>query len=75
MSALALRDQAAEAKSLAFVSMGTGVYKWPMEVAAGIAVKALLTSKFEKTLMCFIDEKTTQMYEAALDYYSQAKEF
>ena len=29
-SALALHSQAPDAKSIAFVSMGTGVYKWPM---------------------------------------------
>jgi O-acetyl-ADP-ribose deacetylase (regulator of RNase III) len=71
-SALALHSQAADAKSIAFVSMGTGVYKWPMALAADIAVKALLMSTFEQTLMCVMDEKTRQMYRAALDSYSQA---
>jgi O-acetyl-ADP-ribose deacetylase (regulator of RNase III) len=71
-SALALHSQAPDAKSIAFVSMGTGVYKWPVVLASDIAVKALLTSRFEKTLMCVIDEKTRQMYRAALDSYSQA---
>ena len=52
--------------------MGTGVYKWPVELAADIAVKALLTSTFEETLMCVVEEKTRQMYRAALDSYSQA---
>ena len=71
-SALALHSQAPDAKSIAFVSMGTGVYKWPMALAADIAVKVLLTSTFEQTLMCVMDEKTRQMYRAALDSYSQA---
>jgi O-acetyl-ADP-ribose deacetylase (regulator of RNase III) len=62
-SALALHDQSPEAKSIAFVSMGTGVYKWPMELAAGIAVKALLTSTFESTLMCVVDEATRMLYQ------------
>jgi O-acetyl-ADP-ribose deacetylase (regulator of RNase III) len=47
--------------------MGTGVYKWPMILAADIAVKALLTSTFEETLMCVLDEKTRLIYQAALD--------
>jgi O-acetyl-ADP-ribose deacetylase (regulator of RNase III) len=68
-SALALHCQAPDAKSIAFVSMGTGVYKWPMELAADIAVKALLTSTFEQTLMCVMDEATRVVYQKALDRY------
>ena len=66
-SALALHSQAPDAKSIAFVSMGTGVYKWPMVLAADIAVKALLTSTFEQTLMCVMDEATRVVYQGALD--------
>jgi len=66
-SALALHSQAPDAKSIAFVSMGTGVYKWPMALAADIAVKALLTSTFEQTLMCVMDEATRVVYQGALD--------
>ena len=68
-SALALHSQAPDTQSIAFVSMGTGVYKWPMALAADIAVKALLTSTFEETLMCVVDEKTRLIYQAALDRY------
>ena len=68
-SVLELHSQAPDAKSIAFVSMGTGVYKWPMGLAADIAVKALLTSTFEETLMCVMDEKTRLIYQAALDRY------
>jgi len=68
-SAVALHSEAPDAKSIAFVSMGTGVYKWPMALAADIAVKALLTSKFEETLMCVMDERTRLIYQSALDRY------
>jgi O-acetyl-ADP-ribose deacetylase (regulator of RNase III) len=68
-TALALHSQASDAKSIAFVSMGTGIYKWPMALAADIAVKALLMSTFEETLMCVIDEKTRLIYQDALDRY------
>ena len=68
-SALALHSQAPDAKSIAFVSMGTGVYKWPMALAANISVKALLTSTFDQTLMCVMDERTRLIYQAALDRY------
>ena len=66
---MALHSEAPDAKSIAFVSMGTGVYKWPMALAADIAVKALLTRTFESTLMCVVDEKTRLIYQAALDRY------
>jgi O-acetyl-ADP-ribose deacetylase (regulator of RNase III) len=66
-SALALHSQVPNAKSIAFVSMGTGVYKWPVELAADIAVKVLLTSTFEQTLMCVMDEATRVVYQGALD--------
>ena len=69
-SALALHSQAPDAKSIAFVSMGTGVYKWPMALAADIAVKALLTSTFEQTLMCVMDEATRKAYQKVLEYGS-----
>ena len=68
-SALALPSQAPDAKSIAFVSMGTGVYKWPMGLAADIALKLLLTSTFDETLICVLDDKTRLVYQAALDRY------
>ena len=40
-SALSLKDKAPDASSIAFVSLGTGVYRWPLEVAAKIAVTEL----------------------------------
>ena len=46
---------------------GTGVYKWPLELAADIAVKALLTSTFDQTLMCVMDEATRVVYQGVLD--------
>ena len=66
-SALALHSEAPDAKNIAFVSMGTGVYKWPMALAADVAVKALLTSTFEQTSMCVMDEATRVVYQGALD--------
>jgi O-acetyl-ADP-ribose deacetylase (regulator of RNase III) len=68
-SALALHSEAPDAKSIAFVSMGTGIYKWPIALAADIAVKALLTSTFEETFMCVMDEETRLIYQGALDRY------
>ena len=67
---MALHSQVPDAKSIAFVSMGTGVYKWPMALAADIAVNALLTSTFEQTSMCVMDEATRVVYQGALDRHS-----
>ena len=69
-SALALHDQSPEAKSIAFVSMGTGVYKWPLELAAEIAVRELLKSQFERTYMCVINEETRLAYESKIHKFT-----
>jgi O-acetyl-ADP-ribose deacetylase len=61
-SALAFHDRTPEAKSIAFASMGTGVYKWPPHLAAAIAIDALTKSKFELTLMCILDSVLLETY-------------
>ncbi len=62
MSALSFKDKAPDASSIAFVSLGTGVYRWPLEVAAKIAVTELSKSKFETTMMCVADIQTKEDY-------------
>ncbi len=62
-SALSFKDKAPDASSIAFVSLGTGVYRWPLEVAAKIAVTELSKSKFETTMMCVPDSQTKEAYE------------
>ena len=47
--------------------MGTGVYKWPVELAAKIAVEELTKSKFEITSMCVVDDETRAIYQRAYD--------
>jgi O-acetyl-ADP-ribose deacetylase len=64
-SALSFKDKAPDASSIAFVSLGTGVYRWPLEVAAKIAVTELSKSKFETTMMCVADIQTKAAYEQA----------
>ena len=64
-SALSLKHQVPDASSIAFVSLGTGVYRWPLEVAAKIAVAELSKSKFEMTLMCVADSQTKAAYDIA----------
>lgn len=64
-SALSLKPQAPDASSIAFVSLGTGIYRWPLEVAAKIAVTELDKSRFESTIMCVADIQTKEAYERA----------
>ena len=65
-SALRFYDQLRNPHSIAFISMGTGVYKWPLGLAAEIAVNELLKSPFDKTTMCVLDEATRAVYLKAL---------
>ena len=67
---LTFYNQTPDAKSIAFVSMGTGVYKWPMALAAEIAVKELLKSRFEENYMCVLDERSRLIYQIALDRFT-----
>ena len=43
-SALSLKYKARDASSIAFVSLGTGIYRWPLDVAAKIAAAELSKS-------------------------------
>jgi len=54
-SSLALHSQVPNAKSIAFVSMGTGVYKWPIALAAD-KVHGLRFDWYQPTDAEFIDE-------------------
>ena len=64
-SALSFYNEVSDVTSIALVSMGTGVYRWPLELAAKIAIKELAQSKFEMTTMCVIDEATRTTYQRA----------
>ena len=64
-AALSLKDKATDASSIAFVSLGTGVYRWPLKVAAKIAVAEFRKSKFESTMMCVADEMARAIYNNA----------
>jgi O-acetyl-ADP-ribose deacetylase (regulator of RNase III) len=62
-SALSFYNEVPNVRSISFVSMGTGVYRWPLELAAEIAIKELAQSKFEETTMCVIDELARTTYK------------
>ena len=66
-SALALHDKTGNVDSIAFVSMGTGVYRWPLEKAAEIATNELLKSKYKETIVYVVDEETKNEYQRAYE--------
>ena len=70
-SALALYDKTDNADSIAFISMGTGVYRWPLEKAAKIAVSELSKSKFKEIIVCVVDEETKDVYQRAYESCSK----
>lgn len=59
-------------KSIAFPSVSTGIYHFPVELAAEIAVKeaisflSLQTGAFDKILWVLFDERTKAAYDQAL---------
>ena len=65
-NALSATDEIEDAESIAFVSMGTGVYRWPVLMAARIAVSELSKSRFDSTFMCLTDESIFFAYEHAM---------
>jgi O-acetyl-ADP-ribose deacetylase (regulator of RNase III) len=72
-SALDLKKEMSEATRIAFVSMGTGVYKWPLELAADIAINALVQSGFETTSLYVVNEVTRGVYQQALNKFTSIK--
>ena len=64
--------------SIAFPAISTGVYRFPMELAAKIAVREILTFMEKSDLpelvqiVCY-DEETKEIYEAAYDSYLEQK--
>jgi O-acetyl-ADP-ribose deacetylase len=58
-SALSLAEKATKAESIAFVFMGIGVYRWPKELAAKIAVQELRESPIGTTILCIHDNSVS----------------
>ena len=42
-------------------------YMRPIQLAANITIQALITSTYEQTLMCIIEEDVKRAYKGALD--------
>jgi O-acetyl-ADP-ribose deacetylase (regulator of RNase III) len=61
-AALNFHNSVTDASSIAFMSMGTGIYRWPIAIAARIAISALRTSAFETTTLLVPDKAMLEEY-------------
>ena len=64
-NALEVCNELDRSSTIAFVAMGTGVYKWPIELAADIAIATLRLSTFRTTVMCIHDAELLKVYRDA----------
>ena len=64
-SALDMYELLPDANSIAFMSMGTGVYRWPLNEASEIAIGCLSRTKFSQNTIYLADQKTKDAYENA----------
>ena len=53
-------------RSIAFVAMGIGIYRWPVEVAAQIAVEQLSEPKISSVSVYVIEQAIKDVYLKAL---------
>lgn len=53
--------------SIAFPSLGTGIYRWPLKRAARIAIQTLAASPCEETWLCVIDQAVFDAYANCLN--------
>lgn len=65
LNALAVCNELDRSSTIAFVAMGTGVYKWPIELAADIAISMLRQSTFRTTVMCLHNQELLKVYRDA----------
>lgn len=55
-----------DVESIAFVAMGIGIYRWPVEVAAQIAVGQLTETEINSVSVYVVDETIKHVYRKAL---------
>ena len=53
-------------ESIAFPAIGVGIYGWPIDLAASIAVSVLANSPFKRTIVCLYDQENYESYQKLL---------
>ena len=55
-------DELAHCQHIVFPAIGVGIYRWPVSLAASIALSALKESPFKQTTVCVFDEENFCAY-------------
>ena len=56
-------SELADCKRIVFPAIGVGIYRWPMTLAASIALSALQQSPFKETIVCLYDDENFYAYK------------
>ena len=56
-------SELADCKRIVFPAIGVGIYRWPINLAASIALSALQQSPFEETIVCLYDDENFYAYK------------
>lgn len=56
-------SELADCKRIVFPAIGVGIYRWPIPLAASIALSALQESPFERTIVCLYDDENFYAYK------------
>ena len=63
---LALNEADREMQTIVFPAIGAGIYRWPLDIAASIAVEELSQSRYAKTIVSVLDEANFLAYKSVL---------
>jgi O-acetyl-ADP-ribose deacetylase (regulator of RNase III) len=56
----------ADIESIVFPAIGVGIYRWPVDLAASLAVSILKGSPFKRTIVCLYDQENYESYRQLL---------
>ena len=56
-------SELADCKRIVFPAIGVGIYRWPINLAASIALSALQDSPFVETIVCLYDDENFYAYK------------
>ena len=65
-AALTLNEADREMQTIVFPAIGAGIYRWPLDIAASIAVEELSQSRYAKTIVSVLDEANFLAYKSVL---------